>query len=650
MSEDKKATEVVERIGKARRALEADRRNDQLNRLFLMGYQWAQLVDNEVRMADRLDVVGERRRSRVTDNQMLPRFMSLLGRMTAKKLAFENRPTSADNTVRRGGKIAEMVVSDIHDEQRWEQVRIEELFGLFTGGTSAVAIEWDSNAGGVAIDPRTDKVENTGKKSPLRLAPLSISQFTLEPGTRRPDEARWAIVETLAPPEQVRDHYGLSKTPDADRHSATSSGVSFMTTSTQTDANTPLTQVLTLYERPNDLNPNGEVRVVIGGKTEVSEEWPFPWEDRLNVVTFRCIPFPGRWNGWTPLNSARPIQVHYNMLRSTLLEHARLVSNPRLLLPKGSVDNETEFTDEPGEIIPFDGEFGEPKYLNPPSIARWLHDESDRLLQAMDDILSAHSVTRGITPGERASARALALVAEKDDTPLSVVAQDQSEGWAQVASYAVQLLEHHNQQGEAKIEQEHGPPINVRWRSSDLRGQDRFFVPLESTLPVSRAALHAQLIEFKGAFPEQFAQMDQEKLLGFLDLPGGHSVVDMFRDDHVRLSQHENAEMMAGNYVDVEPFHDHAKHLRQHNRLRNTLDYTYAPDEWRELVDLHIKAHEALAMEELAQVKGADEAVPGISAELPTGNELLGMAGPDPLMTDPMAGGPPQAGPMPGGM
>lgn len=634
---DPKASEVESRWFNASRALAHDRRNDQLNRLFYMGYQWA-WYDRASEIVRLNTDLADTRRARVTVNQIAPRFNSLLGRLTGKPLTFENRPTAGDDVTVRGARLAEMIVEDARRETGWESVRAETIFNVITGGTAAILVEIDdTDADGEddELGQRKDTDEIVGH-TPVRLAPFSISEFSLEPGTRRWRDSRWVICESLIPPEQARDYYGLSKTPDPARYATGHNELAgWLTTSRGSTNTTPLTGVLTMYERPNESRPEGVVRTVIGGEVVDETEWPFPF-DYLNCYVFRCAELPFRWNGWTFLNSARPMQVHYNMLRSTLLEHAKMTSNARLMVPRGSLNDQTVLTDEAGEIVEYDADMAggqRPFYLEPPSIARWLHEETVRLTEEMDNIMHTHSVTRGETPGERASGLALSIVAEKDDTPLGVIARDQSDGWAWLAGMVTQIIEDRQTgKAQATIEQDYGPPITVDYVGADLRGQHRFHVPMESTLPISRAALHAQMVDLKTAYPELFAEMDQEKLVQLLELPGGHSLVEQLKDDNVARAQRENNEMMAGNPQPVERWHDHAKDIRQHNRLRNSSMYANAPEEWRQMVDEHIAAHEALAMEEVAKQMQANQRFPGAAA-VPQANEPMGAFAPDPMMT-----------------
>jgi len=292
--------------------------------------------------------------------------------------------------------------------------------------------------------------------------------------------------------------------------------------------------------------------------------------------------------------------MYYNLVKSVIAEHTKKVGNVRIAAPVGSFE-EDDINDDPGSILWYLPDVGgaQPQYMRPPEIARWLAAEVDNTKRELDDVMFVHDTSRGQASFDRASGQALALLSEKDDSPLGLMAFEESQKWGDIATFVLEMYE-------AKVQETRqvrvdprvgqvGAVRQTRWNGAALRGQTRAFVPLESTMPMSHAAIQAFVKDLWDrkiiTDPTMYARMAR--------LPH-RELVDVVNADAARAMR-ENARMMEGVAVMVEEFDDDAVHVAEHNRFRKSDSYQYAPQQTRDIVDLHILWHEKNAAAKLGR-------------------------------------------------
>lgn len=631
------ASLIRERWEKASRSIQKERRDYWLNLAFLLDEQWI-WWDTKRRAVS--EMPRDPNRVRVVINRIRPNLQTLIAKLMQRELAFEVQPTATDDATTQGAKLGEEVLEGNRIDQSWERLRHEQLMATFLGGTSGIAVEWDSEAGTeLDIDPETNNVLGTGEVS---LTVCNVCEMAFPPGIRDYLDADYWVRGIAMPPEEARRKYNLSFTPKADATGQYSPFQQRLLADSGRPMLAELCMVLSYYERPNMERPQGAVATVIGDQfVDGPYGWPFPFDDHLNIAVFRQLVVPGRWTGDTLATSVRPVQVAYNHIRSSLLEHAKLAGNARLMVPDAALDIIDALTDEPGEIVPFNGQAGQPYYLAPPNLPRWMMQEADRLSAEIDDIMHVHPVSRG-EAGQDSSGVALSVLAEKDDTPMGLMAFDQSHGWAKVGTMVLQLYADKATEPRMTVVPGKQVPRQVQWSGARLQGQTRVRVPIDNVMPHSRVAQQAyatQLWDRKIITdPEQYARMvdlpDQENLA--LDL-----------DPDAAKAQWENEMLAQDMPMMPADFDDHGIHITEHNRHRKSQAYFFAAPQIQQLFDMHVQAHENLEAEQLAQQQARAMAGGPELAQMPQADEPPGSQVPATLVQrNAMAkgGGPAPAG------
>jgi len=606
------AEEVISKWTLADQYLVKERRDYWMNGSYYASHQWI-WWDFTRNIVQELDYANEAERgSRITVDKFGPRTRGLLARLTRSELIWEVQPSGMDDVSMRRMRLQEQILLGEQKKNHWEDIREMAILQTLFGGAAAISVDWDPDMGeDYLIDPVSSIAVPLGG---VRLTPMGINEFTLEPGSQNVLDARWWMRCTSLPPEQIKERYDLDWTPTPDAEAMLSSRHRSILLRRPGGAPPKTTLVYTYYERPTRNSPGCIVHVVNGKIVLQEDTWPFPF-NHLNLVLFRQSKIPNTWVGHTLLTAARDVQYSYNRARSTILEHMRKAANARLMIPAGSVDDADNITVDPADTLEYNSEIGEPHWQSAPEVPRWISGEAAQLEMELDDIFHSHQTTRGQAPGDRNSGLALALLAEKDDTPLGPMAKDQSYGWGKIAEMCLTLYRMNAESNEitrkVMILSEHGVPLEVSWNAEDIDEKPTVVVPLDATQPRSKIATQSIISNLAQQFPMVFQNVDAKSLSKMLDLPDPRTFLAQ-TDPDVAKAEWENGLLMQGIAVLPEDFDVHNIHIAVHNAQRKSPTYELAPPEIKQLIDMHVMAHmQYLTNETAAMMAQEDQSAMG---------------------------------------
>jgi hypothetical protein len=653
---------ALRRYNDALKSTRTARKEFWMNDAFMRGYQWVHY--NPVTChVDEVPRDEDDDRVQATVNRMWPLARTLAAKMGQRELVFDVTPTKADDATIRGARTAEAIVRDVHDKHDWESLRDNLNWSILKGGTAAICVDWDSDLGDeipqYEDDESDDDEDETDNPRMINGTPLftgdtvetalSIAEFVIQPGAKVAEKALWFYKACAFAPEEVQAQYDLENLPSADSMAGLSPLQQRLVS--YDDSSPNLTLVLTYYERPNKMCRKGRVATIINGRI-VGEikPWPFPWEDRLNIVVFRETPLSSHWWGETVLSMARPLQVAFNTVWSAIIEHVKKTGNAKLAVSQSNIDLMEEMTDEIGEIIPYTDGTEKPSWIDPAQLPAYIQNVPNQLSEQIDDVFGVHEISRGGAPGRVDSANGLSILSENDSTPIGRIIADQARGWGKVASMVLKLYEKNVTESREAIVRSPGlPAMTVEWTGKDLLGQTDATVPAGQIMPRTRA--------------EQVAVADKMMQMGIIttvaqwvhvaEAPNEKEFLALVAPD-VERARRENHDMRTGKVRFPAKFDNHAVHIEEHNTFRKSLEYELLDEETRKIIDDHVDAHETLAAEEMAkQVNRAQTAAP--MAAVPTADgsptlppEVLGGAAPAGQPTDQTAVGMPPNTPMEG--
>ena len=579
---------VREKWVQGSRITRPEQRKYWINRAFLAGEQWVYWDKQRDRISE---MPRKDQRVRATVNKMRAGVRKLSSKLNRRPLSFEVTPKAADDASVVASAKAEAVLEHANREHDFEMVRRKWWDASFQGGTGVLCIDWDPRAGTkLSVDPESGKEYGTGD---IQLTVLTVAEVVCEPGCRNIETARWAIKVLTLPPEQARDIYRLKETPQADASLALGP---FQTRVLNTDGREvpiPMTMVLVYYERPNSLCPKGQVATVIGDELVEWSAWPFPWQTKMPMVALTETEINDRWQGDTILTDCVPVQTGLNASWSSILEHLKQAGNARLMVPEESLDIIDEFSDDAGEIIPFNGVGGAPSYLSPPNMPAWWMQMPTQLSSEIAEILGLNEVAQGLTPPSIDSGLGLAILNEADDTPMGEAAKKIASAWSKAASMILRLYADKAKESRtAKISGPGQSPMLVKWSGKDLLGNTDAIVPPEAIVPTSKAAQQA----FAQSLWDRKIITSATVYAKIAELPYRKDLLQGIDDDLAR-AQRENHLMATGEICLPETFDDHAKHIQEHNAFRKSERYEHMREGQRRLVDMHVQAHATLAAE-----------------------------------------------------
>ena len=620
------AAKIVDMWQDADRYLVKERRDYWMNASYYVSHQWI-WWDSSRNAVQELSYANEAEKgSRITVDKYGPRTRSLLARLTRAELMWEVQPGGMDDSSMRRQRLQEQLLIGEQRHNNWEDVREMCLLQTLFGGSAAICVDWDPDKG---EDYLLDAVSQISVPlGGIRLTPVGINEFTLEPGSLNATDARWWIRCTSLPPEQVQERYNLEETPKADSEAMLSARHRSLLRNRPGGDPPKTTLVYIYYERPTNRGPGCVVHVVNGKVVLLEEEWPFPFK-HLNIAVFRQNKIPNRWVGHTLLTPARDVQYAYNRARSTILEHMRKAANARMMVPSGSVDDADSITIDPADVLEYNSEIGEPHWQTAPEVPRWISNEAQFLEAELDDIFHTHQTSRGEAPGDRNSGLALALLAEKDDTPLGPMAKDQSLGWGKIAEMTLSLYRMNAESTginrKVMLLTEQGVPHEIQWSAKDIDEKPTVIVPLDATMPRSKLATQSMITQLAQQFPLVFQNVSAKSLTRMLDLPDPKQFLSQM-DPDVAKAEWENGLLMQGVPVIPEDFDVHDAHVTIHNTQRKSPAYELADPQVKQMLDMHVMAHIQYMTNETAAIMAqADQAAmgemqdPGVTTALGAG-------------------------------
>ena len=395
-----------------------DRQRWSLALLFLEGRQnvrWDQGTNAFVQGIDRQG--ARKRRSPPIINHLPNIYRNLSARFDTAApgfVAFPATPATDD--------IIKAEVTEATARYYWYQAKIayvlrKHVQWLLSGGTSGFHTYYN---------PGTDNVES-GALDPFNLF--------FEPGSEDPDESDWIGYRTYHTKRALIAVYPhleavIEKLPLSDPTQSRLFGRPF--SSVQAQANR--VEVFETYWRDGTRVVQVADRVLLEGENALKT---IP----IRIVRYTTIP-KNLW-GQGLIYSLVNIQALYNEMRDQILQNARLMGNPKLLLPTNSGVAKDAWTDAAGEKIYFNDAASAPKPWVPPPLPQYVTDQVPLLLSEMQDVAGVHAVSLGKRSVGVSSGVAIDALGSKDSQQLRHTQEDILHAIEGVANDAVRLMRAH---------------------------------------------------------------------------------------------------------------------------------------------------------------------------------------------------------------
>lgn len=366
--------------------------------------------------------------------------------------------------------------------------------------------------------------------------------------------------------------------------------------------------VIERYSRPTKDKPNGELCVVCGKEllyygdlpykngTDGARDFPFIKQASIEVN--------GSFFGSSMIERAIPIQRAYNAVKNRKHEYLNRLAVGVLAVEDGSVDMDNLIEEglSPGKVIVYRQGSTPPRMLDLGSIPNDFSEEETRLLNEFTTVSGVSELMRSSNIASVTSGVALQLLAEQDDTRLSLTAEYVRFAARDIARQVLRLYKQFAVGARlTRFVGENNTVETVSWNSSDISSDDIIF-DSENELSSSLAARQETMFELfrMGLLTDENGKLSTSVKQRFLDSLGfgtWDSDITMAQTQ-TRRADNENVT----NKPDISEFDDHAIHIAEHTRY--LISESLSAGQKRRLSD-HIKEHMRYA--QLTQKAGAKE-------------------------------------------
>ena len=593
----------------------------QLNADFIAGNQ---NVDIDF-TANRL-VLDEFKDNRVQERRVYNRIAPLMDTRLANlmsvgyDLMVKPRTSEADDVAKAkiGTKILEYCASNIgfHDQMnqllQWAEIC----------GTAFTVSYWDKDSGNVIAEMAVSDDGIESQSVPIHIGDLAcglLSPYEVFPSSltvQNVEDQHDIITEQVFDVDAVRDVWGVNvdgETVDAYTITPEPQGVSghgrtnatFGVDRVQRDN---CVRVVTYYEKPTNLHPKGRLIVIVKDRIVFHGELP---GGIMPIVAYKSREVPGWFFGKSPIEALIPLQRTYNEIQNKIMDYIHITVNAPLLTPVGSLDmDEMESIGgiQSGDIIQYDGQRGEPHFMQYAPFSPLMTAQRDQIAQDMEYTAGVSQLMVYGTASNSASGTALNTRREIDMTRMSLTADNIRDGVMQTAKIWLKLnKEYYIGYRTVLISGSDDMSSIITWCADDINSYDVEFTA-ENELRHSKDQQRQDFMAAlqMGLFTDDRGVITKDvkrKAWELFRLGDFENVLDV-EDQQRRNARYETTMFQNGVIPDEDKYADDEIHLEEHIRFALSNDYRIMRKEmpnWAAQYDQHIAQHQQKIAQKQAQ-------------------------------------------------
>lgn len=582
-------------------------------------------------------------------NQIATIFETRVSRLSRQRPLMKTRPASGDDRDVSTAKISSMLLASSWHSQDMNRHYARIAPWMETTGTVFLKPTWNKNKGrivyrGMEPDPGEFKKEEGDVNPELFGAEFQqveiregdidtvvVNSFEFYPESSYAEDMEYnrSVIHAKARHIfDIEDEWGIRVEPEKvdvmtmQKTTTSTGGLGYISGGYRTTIRSLENHAVVkeYYEKPSKKYPQGRYIVVAGGKTLHAGPMPYmigeDGQPEFPFIRIVDIDVAGQFWGDCVVRRCIPVQRRYNALRNRKAEYLNLVAIGQWYEPNGSIDEETELNNEPGNIIRHNPGMQRPEPVTWPSLPSSFENEEQTLLAEFTAISGVSELSRfSEAPSGVKSGVALSIANEQDDTRIATTATNIANGIVLLGRYWIRLYRQFAK--EPRILRSVGASRDVdvkEWVASDLTSDDVFIenVAALSETPSQRRQMVFDLIGtgiFNRPETNPFDEDSRQKIFQLIEF--GHWESGVHESDtmmHKSRAKRENRYIIGGQMVQAMDFDDHALHIQQHNRMRMSAEYEQMlKTEMGPLIDqimrLHIAEHMQM-MIELLQPQG----------------------------------------------
>lgn len=579
-------------------------------------------------------------RVRLVVNQIRKIVRKEISRLTAQKPNAFVVPSSTEDGDVFAAQAGEQIWDSLQRRVKFTKTLREAVFWQAVCGNGFIKSYWDKTK--KDVDSSNDMMgEVYGDICIENITPfhilvpdLTITDIELQPYVIH------AQVRNLA---WIRENFGIdtsvnSKIDSVDENLLTVMGVD------RNESKKNQATILEIWVKPGYLPelPDGGMFTVANNQIiQGFDQWPYEHE-QYPFAKLDASP-TGKFYTTSIVEDLIPLQQELNRTRSQFIEAKNRMSKPQLVAEQGSVDPK-KITSEPGQVIEYKIGHQPPQPLPLQGIPSYVTEELNRLYEDMADLSGQHEVSNGSTPPGVTAATAISFLQEQDE---SIIAGNYSSIEEAIEKIAAQSLMYVRMFWEesrlVKIVGTEGTFDAQVFKGADLRGNTDIRVEAGSSLPTSRAAKQAFIMDLM-----KMGFIPPDEGLEIMEVGGLNRIYEKVQVDK-RQAQRENLKMRGvtdddmrqyqmawmaehGQDAGIDPesgmrlepplivpvntYDNHEIHIAMHNQYRKSQNFESADPVTKALFEEHVKQHQ--------------EAMAGIMTHPLTGMDASNSQAPDP--------------------
>tara|TARA_R110000751_G_scaffold146757_2_gene251102 strand:- start:2066 stop:4423 length:2358 start_codon:yes stop_codon:yes gene_type:complete len=522
-------------------------------------------------------------------------------------------PASEDEEDQDKARLCEKLLYHLWRTQRMGRRHFEFVLWMLATGTGIYKVSW-------RLDPQLEAFEQEGSSDVEQHAlnrfglpvmqtgapgmpvaeVLSMFEFGWDTGAKDFEHCRWMYHETEVHLDELVERYPERGAFADTNASAGKNHISMQQLRSIENANGQTSQLkdraklCEYYELPSKRYPKGlfivkaaDVLLFVGGL-------PFGF---LPFVTSRHNVTPGSVTGAGVIRDLKQPQKQVNQKESQRVENADLMSKPKWLVPKGSIDSQF-ITDEPGEVIEYDSDLPAPRAVSPPPMSQEPANIARENVSHMFELGGLNELARGNIPSGM-SGRAVGLFEELQATMLGPSSRETEDAIAAVGTMWLKMYRSMAPPARVlSIAGKRSIAEVVQFLHSDITSTD-VEVVAGSSLPRNKTHRREQvlLVANSGWLGDPSDPKTQRKVLKHLEFDGLEEVYGDNTLDRKR-ARDENLIMMRANAegapfpLEVLPNDGHPDHCDEHDDFSKGEDFLMLQPEYKLAFIQHLAMHE----------------------------------------------------------
>jgi hypothetical protein len=609
-----------------------------LNCSFYFGKQWV-IFSQALGTLDK-PPSDEPWRVRPNINFVGPAVLTSYAKITQTRQTARTQPGGTSPDDEKDARACDKLLDYLEPTAGAEEARAKATQWMLITGTGLLKDCWDKSLGAVvAQDPQTGKDVHEGEIQEYAISPF---EFYGEPGCLEIEEMEWCFHVTLRPASYVKRMWGIDVS-ESEYDDSMTYETQLRSIISGEGGKEKGCIVKEFFRRPTDEYPGGQYVVYVNdnvveeGKDEQGESKNPSNETPLPFTPLRANPRPGSFWGLAFVDNMIDPQRIYNKTKGEGLEIQRLTSKPKHLVPIGSLMEGKEITNAPGEDIRYTPVNGlKPEVMKGADIPEGYHKVIDTTRSELYDASGQHEVSHGQSPFTR-TATGIAYLQEQDDARLAPIIRNYDRAFEKSSEAKLKLAR-----------QYYDEPRLLHIVGADNKTEvvafSRDMIPNNinvhiqaggSALPRSRVARQDFLLKL-WTLPRPIID-DPKVMLDLLEFGEISGVYENIKQD-INQAGRENDTMTGtvngapaqagamgqptqGQEIVPRDFHNHLVHIKEHNKVRNSVQYEEMAQPTQQIIDKHVALHQQMYSQQVLTMQQnlAGNAAGQANAMKPTG-------------------------------